>query len=278
MLLLLDSLLQERNCICCGAIMDNVLTSIAGGQGNYGVDPLVVQFSAGPDSTLVPLGDSNGQRAKSQYLSRIEDDESEGSDAFEDEDEEVGPALVCSCTLGGPTVVIEAKTDKVQEAKEAKEGNGKEATVTENQIEEQDPFQEEAGGGSETEHPSSDAKIVRFEVTNEGEHEDAINLDDLGSPVQSRLIIQLPDSSPAPKIEIIDDPENPVSESDGPSNFVQTSNPKGEKEKMQETGKKEDVKEKDEKSKEKKSLMKKLLGCFSCCVRPQKKQKEDMVT
>ena len=150
-----------------------------------------------------------------------------------------------------------------------------------------------------------------FQVTNEGEHEDAINLDDLGSPVQSRLvnvisnvknfviailliiivivnvilihvkhrlIIQLPDSSPAPKIEIIDDPQNPVSESDGPSNFGQTSNPKGEKEKMQETGKKEDVKEKDEKSKEKKSLMKKLLGCFSCCVRPQKKQKEEMVT
>ena len=147
-------------------------------------------------------------------------------------------------------------------------------------------------------------------MTNEGEHEDAINLDDLGSPVQSRLvnvisnvknfviailliivlvnviiihvkhrlIIQLPDSSPAPKIEIINDPENPVSESDGPSNFVQTSNPKGEKEKMQETGKKEDVKEKDEESKEKKSLMKKLLGCFSCCIRPQKKQKEEMVT
>ena len=96
--------------------------------------------------------------------------------------------------------------------------------------------------------------------------------------VKHRLIIQLPDSSPAPKIEIINDPENPVSESDGPSNFVQTSNPKGEKEKMQETGKKEDVKEKEEKSKEKKSLMKKLLGCFSCCIRPQKKQKEEMVT
>ena len=24
--------------------------------GNYGVDPLVVQFSAGPDSTILPLG------------------------------------------------------------------------------------------------------------------------------------------------------------------------------------------------------------------------------
>ena len=45
---------------------------------------------------------------------------------------------------------------------------------------------------------------------------------------------------------------------------------------MKETSKKE---EKDEKTKEKKSLMKKLLGCFSCCVlRPQKKEKQEMVT
>ena len=93
---------------------------------------------------------------------------------------------------------------------------------------------------------------------------------------QPRLIIQLPESSPAPKIEILDDPQNPVSGSDGPSNFVQTSNPKGETENMPERGKKEDVKESE--SKEKKSLMKKLLGCFSCCVRPQKKEKEEMVT
>ena len=91
-----------------------------------------------------------------------------------------------------------------------------------------------------------------------------------------RLIIQLPESSPAPKIEILDDRQNPVSESDDSSNFVQTQNPKGEKEDMKETSKKE---EKDEKTKEKKSLMKKLLGCFSCCVlRPQKKEKQEMVT
>ena len=99
----------------------------------------------------------------------MEYEDSEGSDAFEDEDEDDGPALVCSCTLGGPTVVIEAKTDNVQEAKEGKEGNEKETTVTENQIEEQDSgkgtFQEGDGGGSQTEHPSSDAKVVRFEVT-----------------------------------------------------------------------------------------------------------------
>ena len=93
------------------------------------------------------------------------------------------------------------------------------------------------------------------------------------------MIIQLPESSPAPKIEILDDQQNPVSESDDPSNFVQTQNEKGEKEDVKETLKKEDVKEKDDKSKEKKSLMKKLLGCFSCCVlRPQKKEKEEMVT
>merc|ERR1712192_205679 len=156
---------------------------------------------------------------------------------------------------------------------------GKEAGVTTKQTGSQEsgkgPSEEEDGGGSETEHPCSDAQVVRFEVRNEGEHEDAINLDDLGSPVQSRLIIQLPESSPAPKIEIVDAPQNPT-----PSNFLQTQNPKGDKENVQETGKKEDVKEKDDKSecKEKKSLMKKLLGCFSCCVRPQKKQKQEMVT
>merc|ERR1712192_279102 len=157
---------------------------------------------------------------------------------------------------------------------------GKEAGVTTKQTGSQEsgkgPSEEEDGGGSETEHPCSDAQVVRFEVKNEGEHEDAINLDDLGSPVQSRLIIQLPESSPAPKIEIVDAPKNPVSTSDAPSNLLQTQKPKGEKE----TGKKEVAKEKDDKSecKEKKSLMKKLLGCFSCCVRPQKKEKREMVT
>merc|ERR1712181_75787 len=157
---------------------------------------------------------------------------------------------------------------------------GKEAGVTTKQTGSQEsgkgPSEEEDGGGSETEHPCSDAQVVRFEVKNEGEHEDAINMGDLGSPVQSRLIIQLPESSPAPKIEIVDAPQNPVSTSDAPSNLLQTQKPKGEKE----TGKKEVAKEKDDKSecKEKKSLMKKLLGCFSCCVRPQKKEKREMVT
>merc|ERR1712181_117868 len=161
---------------------------------------------------------------------------------------------------------------------------GKEAGVTTKQTGSQEsgkgPSEEEDGGGSETEHPCSDAQAARFEVRNEGEHEDAINMGDLGSPVQSRLIIQLPESSPAPKIEIVDAPQNPVSASDAPSNFLQTQKPKGEKENVQETGKKEDVKEKGDKSeyKEKKSLMKKLLGCFSCCVRPQKKEKQEMVT
>ena len=87
---------------------------------------------------------------------RIEYEDSEDSDAFEDEDD--GPALVCSCTLGGPTVVIEAKTDEVEEAKEGKGGHEKEAGVA-NQVQDQDqgPFQEEDGEGS-------DAKVVRFEV------------------------------------------------------------------------------------------------------------------
>ena len=53
----------------------------------------------------------------------------------------------------------------------------------------------------------------------------------------------------------------------------------GERENASETGKDEE-KQKDEncESKEKKSLMKKLFGCFSCCVRPQKKQQQEMVT
>ena len=53
----------------------------------------------------------------------------------------------------------------------------------------------------------------------------------------------------------------------------------GEKENASKTGKDEE-KQKDEncESKEKKSLMKKLFGCFSCCVRPQKKQQQEMVT
>merc|ERR1712154_337678 len=84
--------------------------------GKFGFDPLVVQFSAGPESTLLPLqnGDDKG---KTIMFPRTQDDEgSEGDDSFDDEDDNDGPAIVCSCTLGGPTVVIEAKTDnKIQE-------------------------------------------------------------------------------------------------------------------------------------------------------------------
>ena len=54
--------------------------------------------------------------------------------------------------------MIEAKTDEVEEAKEGKGGHEKEAGVA-NQVQDQDqgPFQEEDGEGS-------DAKVVRFEV------------------------------------------------------------------------------------------------------------------
>ena len=91
------------------------------------------------------------------------------------------------------------------------------------------------------------------------------------------MIIQLPESSPAPKIEILDDPKTSVSEKE---NLNQSQNPMGEKENASETTEKDGQKQKDEKCeiKEKKSLMKKLFGCFSCCVRPQKKQKQEMVT
>ena len=84
--------------------------------------------------------------------------------------------------------------------------------------------------------------------------------------ISPRLIIQLPESSPAPKIEILDDPQNAVSKSGDLSNVVKH----GEKERKEE----EVAEEKDDKSerKEKKSLLKKLLGCFSCCVRSQKEK------
>ena len=63
-------------------------------------------------------------------------------------------------------MVIEAKTDKV---KETKEGYENDARVTTKQIEDLESgkglYQEEDGGGSETEHPFNDAKVVRFEVT-----------------------------------------------------------------------------------------------------------------
>ena len=73
-----------------------------------------------------------------------------------------------------------------------------------------------------------------------------------------------------------DDPKTSVSEKE---NLNQSQNPMGEKENASETGKDEEKqKDKNCESKEKKSLMKKLFGCFSCCVRPQKKQKQEMVT
>ena len=90
------------------------------------------------------------------------------------------------------------------------------------------------------------------------------------------MIIQLPESSPAPKIEILDDPKISVSEKE---NLNQSQNPMGEKENASETGKDEEKqKDKNCEIKEKKSLMKKLFGCFSCCLRPQKKQQQEMVT
>jgi len=74
----------------------------------------------------------------------------------------------------------------------------------------------------------------------------------------------------------LDDPKTSASEKE---NLNQSQNPMGEKENVSET-KEYEEKQKDEncESKEKKSLMKKLFGCFSCCVRPQKKQKQEMVT
>ena len=93
---------------------------------------------------------------------RTEDDEgSEGDDSYDDEDDNDGPAIVCSCTLGGPTVVIEAKTDnKVQE----NTSEGREAVDIDNQAE-----NKVQGSGDKTEDKEgdnivSDEKVVRFEV------------------------------------------------------------------------------------------------------------------
>ena len=92
---------------------------------------------------------------------RTEDDEgSEGGDSFDEEGDDDGPAIVCSCTLGGPTVVIEAKTD--DSVQENVSGVRDIEYVGENKI--QDPVlncDEEGQGGDNI---VSDGKVVRFEV------------------------------------------------------------------------------------------------------------------
>ena len=88
-------------------------------------------------------------------LFRVEESD---EDAFEDEDDD-GPALVCSCTLGGPTVVIEAKTDNKKEELSVEEEEGFQDQEHHDKDRADDPFQEENGRGGE-----SDGKVVRFEV------------------------------------------------------------------------------------------------------------------
>ena len=91
-------------------------------------------------------------------LFRVEESD---EDAFEDEDDD-GPALVCSCTLGGPTVVIEAKTDNKKEELSVEEEEGFQDQEHHDKDRADDPFQEENGRGGE-----SDGKVVRFEVKRE---------------------------------------------------------------------------------------------------------------
>ena len=89
---------------------------------------------------------------------RTEEDEcSEGGDSFDEEGDVDGPAIVCSCTLGGPTVVIEAKTDnKVQE----NISEGREAVDIDNQAE----IRVQDSGDKEGDNIVIDEKVVRFEV------------------------------------------------------------------------------------------------------------------
>ena len=96
-------------------------------------------------------------------LFRVEESDDSDEDAFEDEDDD-GPALVCSCTLGGPTVVIEAKTDNKKEELSVEEEEGFQDQDQEHHDKDRAdvPFQEENGRGGE-----SDGKVVRFEVTRE---------------------------------------------------------------------------------------------------------------
>ena len=93
---------------------------------------------------------------------RTQDDEgSEGDDSYDDEDDNDGPAIVCSCTLGGPTVVIEAKTDnKVQE----NTSEGREAVDIDNQAENKVQDSGDKTEDKEGDNIVSDEKVVRFEV------------------------------------------------------------------------------------------------------------------
>ena len=91
-------------------------------------------------------------------LFRVEESDDSDEDAFEDD----GPALVCSCTLGGPTVVIEAKTDNKKEELSVEKEEGFQDQEHHDKDRADDPFQEENGRGGE-----SDGKVVRFEVTRE---------------------------------------------------------------------------------------------------------------
>ena len=93
---------------------------------------------------------------------RTEEDEcSEGGDSFDEEGDDDGPAIVCSCTLGGPTVVIEAKTDnKIQE----NISEGREAVDSDNQA---DNKVQDSGDKTEDKEGDNiviDEKVVRFEV------------------------------------------------------------------------------------------------------------------
>ena len=93
---------------------------------------------------------------------RTEEDEcSEGGDSFDEEGDDDGPAIVCSCTLGGPTVVIEAKTDdKVQE----NTSEGREAVDIDNQAENKVQDSGDKTEDKEEDNIVSDQKVVRFEV------------------------------------------------------------------------------------------------------------------
>ena len=92
---------------------------------------------------------------------RAQDDEGSEGDSFDDEDDNDGPAIVCSCTLGGPTVVIEAKTDnKIQE----NTSEGREAVDSDNQAENKVQDSGDKTEDKEGDNIVIDEKVVRFEV------------------------------------------------------------------------------------------------------------------
>ena len=93
-------------------------------------------------------------------LRTLDDEGSEGDDSYDDEDDNDGPAIVCSCTLGGPTVVIEAKTD--DSVQENVSGVRDIEYVGENKI--QDPVLNRDEEGQGGDNIVSDGKVVRFEV------------------------------------------------------------------------------------------------------------------